>query len=262
MDMAFLIIGLFILFCIFIFAVSKHKETISPTKQENSEVIVKDYPTTNIVVEKEKIISKKQKHTQEYFNKIQSEKSIDRLYLYPNKKVQPNNSGFYKKKVTFTGDLNSFSRNEIASKLWELGADIDTGLSSKTEIVIVGENPGYVKIQEVLKQKESLGLKIIYEPELLNMLEVGNDEVSLYNDYFKKSIVIFGEYEFCSSDKVFRFLIAQHASIVDNIDRETDIVIIGSATLKTEKLRIIEQCKSNGISVIEEEELLPYLENF
>lgn len=65
--------------------------------------------------------------------------------------VQNIDSSFAGKRIVFTGDLISMKRNEAAIIVRQLGADINTSLSKKTDIVIVGKNPGKLKIEMINK---------------------------------------------------------------------------------------------------------------
>lgn len=76
------------------------------------------------------------------------------------------NSVFTNKKVVVSGVLSSFSRDELKSKLEDLGAIIQSSISSKTDFVIAGENMGPSK----LKKAESLGIRMLSESEFVKML--------------------------------------------------------------------------------------------
>lgn len=76
------------------------------------------------------------------------------------------NSIFYNKKITFSGifydDLNKYG--EILK--YKMGADIDTGISPKTDFLIIGENPGNKKL-EIAKENN---INIIKEDEFYDIL--------------------------------------------------------------------------------------------
>lgn len=69
--------------------------------------------------------------------------------------------------ITFvlTGTLNTMDRNEAKKKIIENGGIISSSVSTKTNFILVGDNPGS-KYQEAKK----LGVKIISEEEFLKML--------------------------------------------------------------------------------------------
>lgn len=97
------------------------------------------------------------------------DKKIERQYLYPKKDLVDRSHYFYGKKVVITGDYNSFSnRNEMAKLLWEVGADVDTGIGKYTEVLIVGDYPGNSKIV----QAEDMGIEFITENEFLNYFSI------------------------------------------------------------------------------------------
>lgn len=106
--------------------------------------------------------------TQEEIGAFQLKK-IERQYLYPKKDLIDKSHFFYGKKVVITGGFNCFeNRNDIAKLLWEVGADVDTGMGKYTEVLIVGDDPGYSKIA----QAEDLGIDFITENEFLNYFEL------------------------------------------------------------------------------------------
>ena len=76
------------------------------------------------------------------------------------------NSVFTNKKVVVSGVFSSFSRDELKSKLEDLGAIIQSSISSKTDFVIAGENMGPSKLQKA----ESLGISMLSESEFVKML--------------------------------------------------------------------------------------------
>ena len=54
-----------------------------------------------------------------------------------------------------------------------MGADIDTGISKRTDYVIMGSNPDCSKINKIIQyNNEGSSIKIIYENEFLELIEV------------------------------------------------------------------------------------------
>ena len=82
------------------------------------------------------------------------------------------NSPFYAKKVVFTGVLTSISRNDAACLVKNLGADIDTSITKRTDFVITGSAPGPSKMKKI-EQYNSQGsnIRIVFEKEFLRMCE-------------------------------------------------------------------------------------------
>src|SRR5690554_4009156 len=79
---------------------------------------------------------------------------ISRKYLYPQKDLADTSNYFYGKKVVITGRFDNFPyRNEMAMMLWEIGADVDTAVSDRTDILIIGNNAGWSKQEKVLEMQ-------------------------------------------------------------------------------------------------------------
>lgn len=84
--------------------------------------------------------------------------------------ADPNNP-FYKKKVVFTGNLSNIERIEAATILKNLGADINTSISKKTDIVIMGSNPGPSKVDKIESlNNEGYNIRVINESEFMTMI--------------------------------------------------------------------------------------------
>lgn len=81
---------------------------------------------------------------------------------------------FFGKKVVFTGVLNSIKRETAAEIVKRQGADIDTGITKRTNYVITGSTPGPSKLKKIEKyNNESSVIKIILEDEFLEMIKNG-----------------------------------------------------------------------------------------
>ncbi|MCF7898140.1 MAG: NAD-dependent DNA ligase LigA [Candidatus Omnitrophica bacterium] len=70
------------------------------------------------------------------------------------------------KKFVFTGDLDSFSREEAKEELALRGARPTSSVSSQTDYVVVGDNPG-----KKLKEAKKENVKIIKEEKFKKMLK-------------------------------------------------------------------------------------------
>ncbi len=80
-------------------------------------------------------------------------------------KVFEQDHAFYNKTVVLTGSLQSMSRDEAKSKLLALGAQVTGSVSSKTDFVITGSDPG-----SKLTKASALGITILEENEFLMIL--------------------------------------------------------------------------------------------
>ncbi|RIH64320.1 hypothetical protein D1164_14595 [Mariniphaga sediminis] len=82
------------------------------------------------------------------------------------------NSPFYNKKVVFTGVLENINRQEAAEIVKNMGADIDTSITKRTNFVITGIDPGPSKMNKIIKyNNEGCNIKILYEKDFLKMIE-------------------------------------------------------------------------------------------
>ncbi len=71
-------------------------------------------------------------------------------------------------KFVITGTINNMSRSQLKSKLEESGASVSSSISSKTDYLILGENPGQNKVTKA----NELNIKIITESDLSTMLNM------------------------------------------------------------------------------------------
>lgn len=80
---------------------------------------------------------------------------------------------FYDKKVVVTGVFSRFPLREgLAQSLKSYGADINTSISKKTDIVVVGSACGASKLSKVAELREAgYQIKIINEAELYSILD-------------------------------------------------------------------------------------------
>jgi DNA ligase (NAD+) len=67
--------------------------------------------------------------------------------------------------IVVTGTLEHFKRNEIEEVIEKHGGHATSSVSSKTTFILVGSEPG-----SKLAKAEKLGIRIVYEPEFLKIL--------------------------------------------------------------------------------------------
>lgn len=68
--------------------------------------------------------------------------------------------------IVVTGSLEHFKRNEIEETIERYGGRASSSVSSKTSFVLVGNDPG-----SKLAKAEKLGVRVVREPEFMEMLE-------------------------------------------------------------------------------------------
>lgn len=105
----------------------------------------------------------------EWFGQKENVKALEQLlHVIELKKARraPRAPGFFAGKVVvLTGSLSALSRDEAKRRLREQGAEVSEHVSTKTTLVVAGENPGskYTKAQ-------SLNIPIIAEEEFVRRL--------------------------------------------------------------------------------------------
>ena len=72
---------------------------------------------------------------------------------------------FFGKTFVFTGTLNNFNRQEVRNIIEKFGGRINSSVSSKTDYLIVGKNPGS-KLDKSIK----LDINIINEDDFINLI--------------------------------------------------------------------------------------------
>ncbi|MCB9707304.1 MAG: NAD-dependent DNA ligase LigA [Myxococcales bacterium] len=70
------------------------------------------------------------------------------------------------KTFVLTGSLQGLSRDQAKERIEALGGKVQSGISKRTEFLIVGDNPGS-KLQKAIE----LGIAVLDEPKLLKILE-------------------------------------------------------------------------------------------
>ena len=87
--------------------------------------------------------------------------------------IENKDTPFFNAKVVITGIFDAYpDRNTLGRQLQALGADMNTSISSKTNIVVIGKGAGPSKIKKIedLRSKGCV-IRVIYEDELVKMLK-------------------------------------------------------------------------------------------
>lgn len=101
-----------------------------------------------------------------WFLDKENSKSLDRLLKQLSlKEVSLTGGKFQGKTFVLTGGLSSMSRDEAKEKIRSLGGKISSSVSSKTDFVVAGTDPG-----EKFRQAQKLGIKVLSEDEFLNVI--------------------------------------------------------------------------------------------
>lgn len=102
---------------------------------------------------------------------------------------------FKNKTIVFTGEL-SLNRDYAKSQIILLGGRCTNAISGKTDILVVGVEPGPAK----LKKANELKIKIMYEPEFVLRIEEGMKTANVTVDIVKKDTGMAKSYSHDNSD--------------------------------------------------------------
>ncbi len=159
------------------FQISNFKFQIKP-KIQNSKIkisglkdIIKYFPKIRIEdwLKIKGIGEKSAEGLHKWFNKknnLELLKRMDKLgvdVIIP--KFQISNFKFQNLSFVLTGELKSLTRDEAKNMIRELGGDVSSSVSRKTDYVVVGKNPG-----SKYDKARRLGVKIINEQEFVEMI--------------------------------------------------------------------------------------------
>lgn len=96
----------------------------------------------------------------------------DTLVPLDDDKVENKDTIFFKKKVVVTGKFQQFpDRDDLGLVLKKYGADVNTSISKKTNIVLVGVGAGPSKMKKIEELRASgVDIRVIYESEVYDIL--------------------------------------------------------------------------------------------
>lgn len=101
-------------------------------------------------------------------------KKYERSTLDPIEDWQVDNqeTPFFHARTVITGVFSAFpNRDELGKRLQALGADINTTISRKTNVVVIGDGAGPSKLKKIeALQADGCEIRLIYEPELISIL--------------------------------------------------------------------------------------------
>lgn len=108
-----------------------------------------------------------------FVNKNDTHLSSEAVRPIDPEEVADKTTPFFLKRVVITGILATFpEREQLAMLLRNYGADINTSISGKTDIVIVGQGAGPSKMRKIEELREKgIDIRVIEEPELLQILD-------------------------------------------------------------------------------------------
>jgi DNA polymerase III epsilon subunit-like protein len=98
---------------------------------------------------------------------------IDSVFLKVRQPDEKTVMAFYKKKIILTGMFVRFpARNDFARYLWEMGFDVDTGVSKNTDFLVFGYEYGIKKYENACEfKKQGFPIKILTEKEFFALID-------------------------------------------------------------------------------------------
>ena len=109
------------------------------------------------------------KSIHEWFGEKENLKFLEKLekkLKITNPKPKAGSEKLKNKTFVLTGSLESMSRDQAKAKIRDLGGDISESVSSKTDYVVVGLEPG-----SKAEKAKKLGVKILSEKEFLEIIK-------------------------------------------------------------------------------------------
>ncbi|RIW32557.1 exonuclease [Bacillus salacetis] len=95
--------------------------------------------------------------------------------IVANKEIFDENHELYGKNVVFTGDLLTFDRKEAMQKVVDLGGFVKSGVSRKTDFLVVGKQDKSVVGEEGLSSKEKKAYELIEQG--IEIKVIGEEEL-------------------------------------------------------------------------------------
>ncbi len=77
------------------------------------------------------------------------------------------------KKIVFTGKMESGDRKDLEARATELGADVDSGVSRHTDILVHGVQVAHNAKSTKIRKAEELGVTVLDETAYLALIAEG-----------------------------------------------------------------------------------------
>lgn len=197
-------------------------------------------------------VSTSKKRSSEFFDQIYADKDIPPEYLKPKIDVEFINNPFARRKVVLTGDFNLRFRSDMAEDLWLAGADIDTSISGNTNLVIIGENPGPRKMEQLEANPD---IERINEDEYIRLMEMADGWYSEGDKFVGMTFFIAGKFE-CFTNPNLKLLIMDNGGKVSSrLTKKVDVILLGENT----EAEYIKDAEESTVIFMSENELLTAL---
>ena len=189
-------------------------------------------------------------------------KTIPTYLLNPKESIKNVHNYFARKKIVLTGDLDNFpERKDIAELLWNLGADIDTKVSERINIVITGNEPGWDKMSSI-ENLQSIGhqIEVMNEEQLMEILpaqiDIDDEDVSLM-ELANTKFCITGTFDYFNGQNI-KLLINDRGGSIGALSTSTTVLLVGANPNHEIIEKVISWNKKNKaqIAITDENEFL------
>ena len=199
---------------------------------------------------KEKKTRKQQ--TNEVFDQMFEDKKIPSEYLKPKVDVEFINNPLARRKVVITGELSKTFRSDMAEDLWLLGADVDTSLSAMTNVLVVGENPGYKKMEqlEVFTQIETFT-----EDEIAKLLRMSDGWEAETDKLVGMTFFVAGKFKHFVPTNLKLLIMDNGGRVASRIGKKVNYILLG----EDPDYKVIEEAEKWKINYLSENNLLTIL---
>lgn len=173
-------------------------------------------------------------YDEEYEAKLRyfEEKKIPTQFLKPKENILNAHNYFARKKIVITGDLDNFpERKDLAEILWNMGADIDTAISERINIVIVGESAGWEKLNSVEEIQKSGGIiETMNEEKMMQLIneqqDIDDADVSLMELAMQK-IYLTGSFDYFIKPNLKLLIADRGGELMTQFSKKVTILLIG-----------------------------------